>query len=68
MISEEKKTLYLTDFPLFIKISEQDILQFLSSFSESILQIKEDKKNSDKKPLSFKVIFKNFNIFFFSII
>ena len=61
MISEEKKTLYLTDFPLFIKISEQDILQFLSSFSESILQIKEDKKNSDKKPLSFKVIFKDSN-------
>ena len=59
--SKEKTILYLTDFPSSIKISEQDILQFLSPFSESILQIKEDKKNnSTQKPLSFKVIFKDF--------
>lgn len=51
--SEEKTTLYLTDFPTSIKITEQDISQFLSSYSESILQIKEDKKKS----LSFKVVF-----------
>ena len=61
MTSEEKTTLYLTDFPFSIKINEQDILKFLSSFSESILQIKEDKKNSEKKPLSFKVTFKDSN-------
>ena len=60
MTLEEKTTLYLTDFPLSSKVTEQDILQFLSSFSESILQIKEDKKNPEKqKPLSFKVIFKD---------
>jgi len=61
MTTEEKTTLYLTDFPFSIKINEQDILKFLSSFSESILQIKEDKKNSEKKPLSFKVTFKDTN-------
>ena len=60
MTLDEKTTLYLTDFPLSSKVTEQDILQFLSSFSESILQIKEDKKNPEKqKPLSFKVIFKD---------
>ena len=52
---EEKTTLYLTDFPTSTKITEQDISQFLSSYSESILQIKEDKKKS----LSFKVTFKD---------
>ena len=60
MTLEEKKTLYLTDFPLSSKITEQDILKYLSPFSESILQIKEDKKDPEKqRPLSFKVIFKD---------
>ena len=54
-LSEEKTILYLTDFPSLIKITEQDILQFLSSYTESILQVKE----ALKKPLSFKVIFKD---------
>ena len=60
MTLEEKTTLYLTDFPLSSKITEQDILKYLSPFSESILQIKEDKKDPEKqRPLSFKVIFKD---------
>ena len=37
MASKEKTILYLTDFPITSKISEQDIINFLSSFSESIL-------------------------------
>ena len=59
MASKEKTILYLTDFPITSKISEQDIINFLSSFSESILQVKEEKKNH--KPLSYKVIFKDYS-------
>ena len=59
MASKEKTILYLTDFPITSKISEQDIINFLSSFSESILQVKEEKKSH--KPLSYKVIFKDYS-------
>ena len=59
MVSKEKTILYLTDFPITSKISEQDINKFLSSFSESILQVKEEKKSH--KPLSYKVIFKDYS-------
>ena len=57
MALKENTMLYLTDFPIISKISDQDIIKFLSSFSESILQVKEEKKNH--KPLSYKVIFKD---------
>ena len=50
MALKENTMLYLTDFPIISKISDQDIIKFLSSFSESILQVKEEKKNH--KPLS----------------
>ena len=59
MASKEKTILYLTDFPITSKISEQDIINFLSSFSESILQ--EKKKKKSHKPLSYKVIFKDYS-------
>ena len=58
MALKENTMLYLTDFPIISKISDQDIIKFLSSFSESILQVKEEKKNH--KPLSYKVIFKDY--------
>ena len=44
MALKENTMLYLTDFPIISKISDQDIIKFLSSFSESILQVKEEKK------------------------
>ena len=59
MASKEKTILYLTDFPITSKISEQDIIKFLTSFSGSILQVKEEKKSH--KPLSYKVIFKDYS-------
>ena len=60
MTSNDKKTLYLTDFPFSSKITEQDIYGFLSKYTENIDEIKLDKKNYEKhKSLSFKVSFKD---------
>ena len=56
-INKENTILYLTDFPSSYKTSEQDIKIFLNSFSESILEIKEDKVF----PLSYKVFFRDYS-------
>ena len=56
ILNTDKTILYLTDFPSSYKITEQDIKIFLNSFSESILEIKEDKIH----PLSYKVFFKDY--------
>ena len=56
LLNKENTILYLTDFPSSYKTSEQDVKFFLNSFSESILEIKEDKVH----PLSYKVFFKDY--------
>ena len=61
MISQEKTMLYLTDFPL--SVSNLDIQEFLSNYKDKILFINKDQnpKNKDKrKPLSIKVLFKDY--------
>ena len=59
--SHEKTMLYLSDFPL--SITNYDIQEFLSNYKDKIILINPDQnpKNKDKaKPLSIKVLFKDY--------
>ena len=60
-LSQEKTMLYLTDFPL--NINNLDIQEFLTNYKDKIIYIntEQNQKNKDKrKPLSIKVLFKDY--------
>ena len=61
MITQEKTMLYLTD--LSFGISVQDIKDFLSNYQDKIILINPDQNPRNKnirKPLAFKVLFKDY--------
>ena len=62
MISEKNKTmLFITDFPL--KTTNLDIQDFLSKYKDKIISINQDQNPNNKekrKPLSIKVLFKDY--------
>ena len=61
MITQEKTMLYLTD--LTFGISIQDIKEFLSNYQDKIILINPDQNPRNKnirKPLAFKVLFKDY--------